>query len=332
MPKITIIPNNVEFYTNHNESILSALLRNGYQVSYGCKNGQCGACKCKIESGNFKLESYNKQVLTQEEKEQGYTLLCKTYAIDDVILNIPNLSKNNVRIFIGKIISLRKYNTTAILLIQLPSGLNFNFTAGQYVEIILKDKYRSYSIANYCKASNCIELHIRYYASGIFSELVFNHLSIGSILRFRGPLGTFGLENSNRTILLVCTGTGFAPVKAIIEELIAKKSNRKIYLFWGNRFSIDAYLTELFLEWEMQLDISIFLCFSQEEKTGSFKAYVTDLISKKFKSLKNFEVYACGNINMIEDVYTLALKLDLDKTMFFSDVFTPALLPNENKI
>lgn len=328
MPKITIIPNNVEFYISENESILSALLRNGYQY-YDCRNGQCGACKCKIESGKFWSDTHNELILRQEEQKQGYVLLCKTYAINDVVLNIPNLSKNNIKDFVGKIISLKKYNTTAILLIQLPSGLQFNYNAGQYVEVILNDKYRSYSIANYHNDTNCIELHIRYYLNGIFSELVFNHLNIGSMLRFRGPLGLFGLNNSNNPIVLACTGTGFAPIKAIIEELIYKNSNRKIYLFWGNRFSIDVYLTELFLGWQEKLNISIFLCFSQEDKTGSFRAHITDLVLKQFKTLKDFEVYACGNINMIETLYLLALKLNLDNKMFFSDVFTPALPFNE---
>lgn len=329
MAKITIVPDNIEFEINNPEQdILSAGIGNNLNLPHGCKNGDCGACKCKVVSGEVKLSHYNQKTLPPEEVHQGYTLLCKAHALSDVVLNIPNLlSSFPIKTLPAKVLSIDKFGQIAILKLKLPPTQKFDFYAGQFIEIILKDKNRSYSIANSPLEHGIIELHVKHYSTGKFSELVWNELQIGQILRFRGPLGNFRLQDNNTPIIMVCTGTGFAPIKAILESMAISKSTREINLFWGNSDQDDFYLLEHLKKLSKQLNIKLNLCLSQQTKEGFNSGRVTNLLEAQFKDLSTYAMYACGNLAMIEDVYNLATtKLGLDKTKFFSDAFTPSVV------
>jgi CDP-4-dehydro-6-deoxyglucose reductase len=330
MAKILIIPDNIEFEIVDHKTILDAGLANNLNLPHACKNGTCGACKCKVISGGFSLDPYNHTVLTDEEIDQGYTLLCKAHAKDDMVLDIPDLKNATpIKIFPAKVISLEKTSNIAILKLKVPQFQKFVFNAGQYIEIMLHGKNRSYSIANACKQDGVVEIHVRYHATGVFSEYVWHGLESGkSLLRFRGPLGNFKLQPTENPIIFVCTGTGFAPIKAIIESLLESKSRRTIYLYWGNRNVSDFYYLDNIKTWEQELNLKVVLCLSSEQCVGYRIGYVTAQIDNDFKdlSLSEYEVYACGNLQMIEGVYKLATdKFNLLKQRFFSDAFTPSV-------
>ncbi len=330
MPQIIIKPSNNEFIVNDNETILDAGIRNKLNLPHGCKDGDCGACKCKILSGNVKLATYRANILSDVEIHEGYTLLCRAYALNDIELEIPNLLNNlSIRVLPSKVSLIERISDTIILKLKLPSQLDFKFHAGQYIEIILKDKNRSYSIAN-AYGTNEIELHIKYYSGGVFSEFVLNELKIDSLLRFKGPLGNFGLRNTQNPAIFVCTGTGFAPIKALLEEMIYTNSNKQIYFYWGNQTISDFYMLEFLNNAKAKLNLSVKLCLSKEQQSGFYSGYVTDAILKDHDNLSSYEVYACGNRNMIESIYTIATsQLNLDRINFLSDVFTPAIVPVE---
>ncbi len=326
MPKISIIPENIEFDIDYTENILSAGLNQNLNLPHGCKSGNCGACKCKVQLGDIDLDEYNKNVLKDEEIEQGYTLLCKAHAKTDVVLYIPHfLHGFPIKMLPARVEKIKKINTTAIIILKIPATQKFGFYAGQYIDIMHKGKNRSYSLAGNPKKNDELELHVRYYNKGIFSEFVWNELKEQQILRFKGPLGNFRLQETENPIILICTGTGFAPIKSIIESIISDNIKKEIHLYWGNRTKEDFYLLELLPQWQEQLNLRITLCVSKENVDGYKSGYVTHELSKDFSDLKKYEVYACGNIKMIEDVYDLAVnKLNLAKTNFFSDAFIPS--------
>ncbi|HMT02989.1 MAG TPA: FAD-binding oxidoreductase, partial [Burkholderiales bacterium] len=254
MPKISIIPENIEFDIDYTENILSAGLNQNLNLPHGCKSGNCGACKCKVQLGDIDLDEYNKNVLKDEEIEQGYTLLCKAHAKTDVVLYIPHfLHGFPIKMLPARVEKIKKINTTAIIILKIPATQKFGFYAGQYIDIMHKGKNRSYSLAGNPKKNDELELHVRYYNKGIFSEFVWNELKEQQILRFKGPLGNFRLQETENPIILICTGTGFAPIKSIIESIISDNIKKEIHLYWGNRTKEDFYLLELLPQWQEQL-------------------------------------------------------------------------------
>ncbi|MFN8770491.1 MAG: FAD-binding oxidoreductase [Neisseriaceae bacterium] len=326
MPKVIIKPDDIVFEIENDQNILDNALKHNLNLPHGCKDGRCGACKCKVVSGNIKLGQYSSLVLTDKEIKQGYTLLCKTFANSDVELYIPEILNNfPIKILPAKVTSIEKNNNIAIIKMKTPRTQKFNFFAGQYVEIILHDKNRSYSIANACKDDGEVEFHVKYYKGGVFSEFVWNELCVGQILRFRGPLGNFKVHKSDSPVIFVCTGTGFAPIKSIMEEYAKGGNNREMYFYWGNREREDFYLLDQIYKWKESLGLKVKLCTSRDNGDDFVSGYVTDLIKDDFPDLSDFELYACGNIQMIEDVYELCTeKLKLQKERFYSDAFIPS--------
>jgi CDP-4-dehydro-6-deoxyglucose reductase len=327
MTKITIVPENIELsIADEEETILNAALAQNLNLPHGCKNGTCGACKCKIISGDIKLDPYNTKVLTDEEKYQGYTLLCKAHPIGEVVLEIPHVLRGfPIKILPARVEHIKKTNDMAILTLKLPPSQSFGFYAGQYIDILTNGKNRSYSIASAPTVATTLEVHVRYHKGGVFSEYVWHELQENQILRFRGPLGSFGLSETNLPILMVCTGTGFAPIKSILEYMAASNIKREIQVYWGNRMYADYYMLDLLYALQQKLGFKLTLCLTGEAKDNCVYNRVTKTIENDFTNLSGYEVYACGNLNMIEELYELSTtKLNLIKQNFFSDAFTPS--------
>lgn len=326
MRKVQIIPENIELTVADDQTILDAALEQKLNLPHGCKNGDCAACKCKIASGRVKLGPYKKSVLTDEEINQGYTLLCSAYPQEEVVLEIPNLLNSfPIKTLPTKVAKIEKLNNIAILTLRLPPTANFGFYAGQYIDIVANGKNRSYSIASSPTQTGELEIHVRYYKGGVFSEFVWNELKEQQILRFTGPLGNFQLSKSECPVIMVCTGTGFAPIKAILQDMAAKNIKRKVHVYWGNRALLDYYMLDILYSLQQQLDFSLKLCLSGEEAEGFTKGHVTEAILNDYTDLSDYEIYACGNLQMIEDVYEISSgKLGLLKQNFFSDAFTPS--------
>jgi len=327
MTKVTIIPENVELSITDEETILTNALVQKLNLPHGCKSGTCGACKCKVVSGEIKLDPYNTAVLTDEEKHQGYTLLCRAHPVGDVVLEIPHVLKGfPIKTLPARVEKIDKFNDMAILTLKLPPTQSFGFYAGQYIDIITNGKNRSYSIASSPTASGTLEVHVRYHQGGVFSEFVWHELKENQILRFKGPLGNFQLSETNLPILMVCTGTGFAPIKSILEYIAASNIKREIQVYWGNRMFADYYMLDLLYALQEKLGFKLTLCLSGEIKDGCTDGRVTGAVEQDFTDLSAYEVYACGNLAMIEDLYELSSeKLGLIKQNFFSDAFTPSV-------
>lgn len=220
MTNVLIVPQNIELDVIAEDTILSVGLAHNLNLPHGCKNGKCGACKCKVVSGNIQLDDYNNNVLTEEEISQGYTLLCKAHPLGNVVLDIPHILNGfPIKVLPAKVETVEKINTTAIIVLKLPAVQSFGFYAGQYIDILMHNKNRSYSIANSPTNNGIVEIHVRYHKGGIFSEFVWDKLQPQQLLKFKGPLGTFQLSQKKLPMVMVCTGTGFAPIKAILEYM-----------------------------------------------------------------------------------------------------------------
>jgi CDP-4-dehydro-6-deoxyglucose reductase len=308
------------------DNILSSALKTKINLPHGCKNGTCGACKCKKVTGSITYQEEASLLLSPEELADNYVLLCKAHASSDITLSIPEFkNKLPIKVLPSKIETLTKLGSVAILELRLPASQNFVYYPGQYIDILYNGSRRSYSIANYTDGSGRIELHIRYQKGGFFSEIVWNKLATQQILRFEGPLGSFKISDSQSPIIMACTGTGFAPIKAILEEMAATNSQREVKLIWGNYTVSDFYNLELLEKWRANLNFSWELCTSNEKAEGFYSGFITTYIKENYPNLNQYEMYTCGNSNMIDNLKELSItKLGLIQQNFFCDIFTPS--------
>lgn len=322
---VVISPNNISFSVEEHDNILDAALIANINLPHSCKKGECASCLCKISNGSVELIlPYNKTVLTPEMITDGYTLACRAIPKTDLILDMPGFNNSiPIKTLPAKIESINKTGTVALIKLKLPSNQEFKYDAGQYIDIMYEGKTRSYSIANSQIKDGYIELHIRYRLGGFFSEIVWHKLTINQIIRLKGPMGGFSLHNCLDKVLMVCTGTGFAPIKAIIEKMIENNDHRQVTLVWGCNSYEDFYLLELLSKWQLQLNLTIKQCIDSTTLSNYYSGFVTDYVQEKFTDLSAYEIYACGNCAMIDSLYNLSImKLGADKNCFYSDSFT----------
>jgi CDP-4-dehydro-6-deoxyglucose reductase len=259
--QVTVRPSGHTFEVDADETILAAALRQGVGLPYGCKNGACGSCKGSVTDGTFVQGEHADRALSRQEALEGKALFCCTNATSDLTIvcrEVQGAGDIPVRKMPVRVTSMTRLATDVMALrLQLPATERMQFLAGQYVEFILRDgKRRSYSIASAPHEEGPLELHIRHMPGGVFTDYVFGArpdqtaMKERDILRFEGPLGSFFLrEDSDKPIILLASGTGFAPIKAIVEHAAFQKIDRPITLYWGGRRPADLYMRELCEQW-----------------------------------------------------------------------------------
>jgi CDP-4-dehydro-6-deoxyglucose reductase len=333
---VTVLPSGVSFSVDRDEPILAAAIRQGVGLPYGCKDGACGSCKCKRLEGRVIHGAHQAKALSSDEEEQGYTLTCCAAPQTDVVLEartVAGAGEFPVRKMPCRVSRIeRPAPDVAVLHLQLPANDKLSYHAGQYIEFILRDgARRSYSMATAPHSQDTapgIELHIRHMPGGKFTDHVFSDLKVKEILRLEGPFGSFFVrEDSNKPIVLLASGTGFAPIKAIIEHLRFKQSTRPIELYWGCRSRADLYAHEWATECALHMPQLRYVPVLSAPLPGDAWTGRTGLVHHAvmddLPDLSHHQVYACGAPIMVEsaqrDFHTLA-KLPQDE--FFADSFT----------
>lgn len=335
--EITIKPSNHVFTVHPDETILEAALREGFVIAYGCRNGACGTCKGRVLQGTVDYGTYQEHALPEEEKKLGMALFCQAKPLTDLAIECREIGA--VRdIQIKKLpCRVQKMERVApdvmVLHLKLPANERLQFLAGQYIDILMKDgRRRSLSMANAPHDDALLQLHLRNYG-GPFSNYVFNQMKEKEILRFEGPLGTFFLrEDSDKPLILLASGTGFAPIKAIIEHALFKGIRRPMTLYWGGRGRGDLYMNDLPEGWQHEHGMRYVPVLSEarpEDDWNGRTGFVHRAIMEDFPDLSGHQVYACGAPVMVEAAhkdFTTHCKLPEDE--FYSDAFTPAVPPS----
>ena len=250
---VTVLPSGRHFTANPDEAMLAAAIRQGVGMPYGCKDGACGSCKCKKIEGTVVHGPHQLKALSHEEEEAGFVLTCCGVAQTDVVLESRQVTDESafpIKKMPSRVASMvRASHDVMVIRLQLPAADVFKYHAGQYVEFLLRDgDRRSYSMGNapHTQAETPgIEIHIRHMPGGKFTEHVFSAMKEKEILRIEGPYGSFFLrEDSNKPMVLLASGTGFAPIKALIEHLQFKGITRSAVLYWGGRRPADLYMND----------------------------------------------------------------------------------------
>ena len=333
MPKVTVQPANQAFEVQEGESVLAAALRQGVMLPYGCKNGACGSCKGKIVAGAVDYGHYHARVLTETERAHGKALFCQAKPLGDLVIECRTIGAAKdiaVRTLPCRVQQLQKVaDDVMIVRLKLPANERLQFLAGQYIDFLLKGgERRSFSMANAPHADELIELHVRQVAGGSFTDHVFNKMKERDILRLEGPLGSFFLrEESAKPIVFVASGTGFAPIKSIIETAFHRNVTRPMVLYWGCRRPKDLYLHALPEQWARQRSgfryIPVISEARSEDQWTGRAGFVHRAVMEDLPDLSLHQVYACGVPVMVDSAkrdFTTLCGLPEDE--FYADSFT----------
>ena len=330
---VTLQPSGHVFQVDAGETVLEAALRQGFVLPYGCKNGACGSCKGKITSGTVDYGNYQAKALTDEEKAQGKALLCQAKPLGDLVLEARTVGSAKdipIKTLPCRVQKLERVTDDVILLsLKLPANERLQFLAGQYVEFLLKDgSRRSFSMGNAPHDDEFVQLHVRHVPGGQFTDHVFGKMKERDILRFEGPHGTFFLrEDSAKPIVFVASGTGFAPIKAILEHAFNKGIDRPMTLYWGGRRPKDLYLNELATKWaaghaNFRYVPVISDALPEDAWTGR-TGFVHRAVMQDFPDLSGHQVYACGVPIMVDSAKKdFIAQCRLPEEEFYADSFT----------
>lgn len=333
--QITIQPSGHVCTAKAYETVLESAINAGFNIPYGCRNGACGSCKGTILSGEVDYGDYVASALTDAEKAAGKALFCCTRSLTDLTIECREISADVIppRIIPARVErkELLSHDVMALFL-KLPSNEHLKFKAGQYLEFLLKDgKRRAFSLANAPHVDSMLELHLRLIPGGQFTQYVFNEMPDKAIMRIEAPFGSFYLrEDSNKPIIMVAGGTGFAPIKGMIEHMLFANIQRHVTLYWGAKTLQDLYMPALPETWTAQYPHIQFIPVLSEAtpadqwqgRTGLVHQAVLDDFANQ--GLSDYEIYCCGAPAMVEVAHASFMNAGLPDDAFFSDAFSYA--------
>ena len=329
---ITVAPSGRSFNATTSETILAAGIRQGIGLPYGCRDGACGSCKCRLLSGKITMGKHQPSALSVVEQAAGFVLTCCATAHSDVALESRQVTAADafqVRKIPTRVVSLNKVSQDVMLLqLQLPANNGFQYHAGQYIDFLLRDGVRrSYSMASAPAADAPLELHIRHLPGGKFTDHVFGTMQEKEILRVEGPFGSFYLrEDSALPIILLASGTGFAPIKALLEHMQRKGMQRSASLYWGGRRPADLYLHDWVLAFArnnpwLSYTPVVSHALPQDAWTGR-SGFVHQAVLQDHPDLSGHQVYACGVPVMVDAARRdFSTQAKLPEDAFFADAF-----------
>jgi len=326
----------ISFPCEPREFVLDAAERAGYAMPSSCRKGVCSTCEVALLAGEVEQRGRGRRTA-----RDGSALVCRARPCDDLAIRPKRFER--IDIFRRKTVTATIYRLTrpaadvTILTLRFPIGLRAPFKAGQYLQIVLPDgDRRNFSLANSTAHNDGAELHIRHIPGGRFSDTVLPRMAVGDLLQIEVPYGDFHLRPSDRPVILVASGTGFSPIKSIVETAIRAGNRRPMHLYWGARRRADIYMFDLPARWQQQLSWFTFTPVLSEQPSWAGRVgLVHAAVRKDHPSLAAFDVYACGNPLMVssaQDDFTSSGRLPV--AQFFADSFveTGSQLPEHSQL
>ena len=330
--EVTIDASEKTFLVNEGETVLTAALRQGVMLPYSCKNGTCGSCKGIILSGEVHYPFHPPLALERSEIAEGIALMCQAEPMENLVVKVREIEAVRdiqVRMLPARVIEKTILSETVVCLrLKLPKAQRLQFLAGQYLDVLLAGgKRRAFSIASCPSLEDEIELHIRHVEGGGFTGYVFDDLKERDILRFEGPFGNFFVRNDDakRPMIMLGGGTGFAPLKSMIENLLEQGDRRVIHLYWGARIKEELYLDDLPSQWAGEhAHIHYRRAISEPGSSSAgdeFTGFVHEAVIDDFPDLAGFDVYMSGPPAMIDAAKQAFFKHGAEDQHLFYDSF-----------
>jgi CDP-4-dehydro-6-deoxyglucose reductase len=335
--RVTIKSSGHAFTVNDGETVLAAALREGLVIAYSCRSGTCGTCKGRLLEGSVDYGTYQEKAMTEAERQAGMALFCQAKPHSDLVIECREIGTAvkgiQIKLLPARVMKMQRLAPDVMLIeLKLPASEKLPFLAGQYIDLLLRDgTRRSLSMANPPHEDGFVQLHLRDYG-GPFSRYVFDKLKEKDIIRIEGPFGTFFLrEDGTKPVILVASGTGFAPIKAIVEHALHQGMKRPMTLYWGCRVRADLYLDELAQGWQREGRLRYVPVLSDALPSDNWTGHtglVHRAVMEDCLDLSGHQVYACGAPVMVDAArrdFTSQRQLPEDE--FYSDSFTPAAPP-----
>lgn len=327
--KVKIQPSGHSFEVNPGESVLDAAMRQGIDLPYGCRGGACGSCAGYLISGEIHYQD-EPMALSEEMQQQNQALFCIAEPRSDLVIQIGELEE----VLPKKILRCRVEQKQQLshdviaLKLKLSGEERLQYRAGQYVEFILQDgRRRSFSIANAPHDDELIELHIRHVPGGFFTDYLFEEMPEKSMLRIEGPLGSFYLrEYSTRPIIMMGGGTGFGPLKAMLEHMLHIGTEQSVHMFMGVRALRDLYMADMVKAWQHAgINLKFTPVLSEPRPEDNWlgeTGFVHQAVLRTYPDLSAFDIYMSGPPPMINAAVAEFDKHGADRAHMFSDAFT----------
>lgn len=314
------------FSAHEGESILDAALRQGISLEYSCQTGRCGTCRARLRAGST-AALHDESGLSPAERAEGWILTCVRNASSDILLDVEDLGDVRIipaRMLPCRIQALERLSADVLkVMLRLPPNTEFDYYPGQYIDVVGHGGVRrSYSIANAPTWDKYLELHIRQVPGGAMSEYWFGRAQVNDLLRLKGPLGTFFLRDvASMDVVFLATGTGIAPIKAMLEGLAFNNREggpRSIAVYWGGRVPEDLYWN--FGGIELEHKFIPVLSRAGDTWQGA-RGHVQDAFLARRPDLQQVTVYACGSEAMIRDARRSLAGAGLPERRYHSDAF-----------
>ncbi len=304
---VTLQASGKQFEIADGETVLEAAQRSGLALPYSCLAGVCGSCKATLISGSFRYGGNPPTALSGAEQARGKILLCQAVACSDLVIaarevaSVADIPRRQLDL---RVLEKSRVAEDVVQLMLEPEGGPLRRLPGQYLDVLLPGgKRRAFSIANAPHTGTALELHVRHVAGGGFTSFVFEKLEVGMTLHGEGPLGTFvPREDSERPIIFVAGGTGFAPVKALIEHFLEIGTRREMTLVWGARSKAELYYPQLPQRWANGTPPVRFLpVISDPERSAGLPVGLAhEAVLAEHPDLTDFDIYMSGPPALID--------------------------------
>ncbi len=328
---VTLMPSSRSFQVEDGETVLAAALRQGVHLPYGCRTGSCGTCRAHVLEGKSEYPQGSPLALTALEMDTGETLLCRAVPQEDLKIEaqeVTAMANLRVKAMPCRVAKLEKLAHDVMgLYLRLPAVERLAFLPGQYIDILLPNNHRrSFSLANPPHDDNLLELHVRHVPGGLFSGEVFEHLKEGALLRIQGPLGTFFLrEDSQRPLVMMAGGTGFAPIHAILRHLFDNHRQREVVFYWGARAARDLYMDAKLKDWAASQPgfryVPVLSEPMPEDRWTGRTGFVHDAVLADFADLSGHDIYLSGPPPMVNAARAAFPAHRADPQRMYSDSF-----------
>jgi len=328
--QVTVQPSGHVFELDENETVLDGALRHGIMLPFSCRGGSCGTCFGSVLSGKINFPDGLPLGLMESDRDAGKALFCVATAESDITIDIREvrrIQEVEVKTLPAKVISVNKLAPDVMeVRLVLPPTQQLLFRAGQYLDFLIRNKRRrAFSIANAPVNDEFIELHIRHVEDGEFTSMVFDKFQVKTLVRIEAPLGNFYIrEESNRPLILMAGGTGFAPLKGMIEQLRVEQDTRPIHLYWGARAKVDLYHLALAESWANSDRFEFIPVLSNKADGDEWQGRqgnVHEAVAKDFPDLSGYDVYMAGPPAMISTATATFTRQGLPREQLFADSF-----------
>ncbi len=329
--QVTLKPSEHTFTVEENEFILDAALRQGIAFPYQCKTGSCATCLGNVTSGKVHYPDGLPLTIMEHEHEQGKAVFCVSVAKSDLELKVNEIDSSSdvqIKTLPARVNSLKRLADDVMeMTLKLPASESMNFYAGQYLEFIMRDKSRrAFSIANSPSNEEYLELHLRQVPDGIFTNHVFDSMKEKAMVRIEGPFGNFYIrDTSNRPLIMIAGGTGFAPIKSILEKLIEEGDTRPVEIYWGARAKADLYRNDLPEKWALQFEhinyIPVLSEAKDEDNWEGRTGFVHEAVVEDISDISHYDIYMAGPPIMINSAKAKFSEQGLPVDQLYSDSF-----------